>query len=716
MSGRWRVVPRNLRWSLSLIAPLVLTPSILPAQIAVAPGSAGVEAPHLIFPLDRADLTTPNPVFQWTPVTGVSGASYRFRLVEVIGDQTPREALEGDRPVLETLLYQQTLLLYPTAAYPLRAGYCYAWQVQSVTVQGTDFDGLLSPVGVNGGRSQINTFCYRPVRARMQARRSPADTTAGTGVPLTSPPVGAYGVGPADPGGGWMGAPAGGVTATGTITAYGESYGLSGTGGTRARPDQTGRIEVHSVLALANGLVQVPLQALLSTDQVSFRQEINRLGISPTWRDYTFHAGYFTPRFTDLTLSDATLLGGGVEGHPGALRFDLAYGRARRAIGPQAGRVVEPEFARWMGVGRLGWQAPSGFLLEASIVDANDRTRSLGGFGDTTTAAAPQDNLVFGVHGKAPFAARRLWLEVEGTRSRYTADLRTGASAVTGVAGSVALTWQTPGWSAGGKVTYVGPDYHALGNTQLQSDQVRYEATAQMHQGTVSLGVQAGLQQNNLDHVLQSTTKMRGIYSVTMSWQASPVFGLDGSASNILNDIQSTDPMLALRNVNASYVLTPRLAWQTGADQHLLVASGTWQTASNSSQGIVGLQDTRTGSGMLAYTLTFPSGVALSATGNYTQVKVDTVSTNLASVYPALAFPAIQGRLQTMIGVQWSASGIAGASADHELYPQLNTSFTITARQQLTLQVSRRHYAYGSAMPGAAFNETMGSLTWRDTF
>ncbi len=510
-------------------------------------------------------------------------------------------------------------------------------------------------------------------------------------------------------------AAAGGMTATGSITAFGELYNLTGTGGTAARPDQTGRLQVNTTLGFANGQVQVPLQALLSTDQVSFRQNINQIGISPTWRDYTLHAGQYTPRFTDLTLGDATLLGGGLEGHPGQLRFDAGYGRARRAIMPAPGQLVQPEFARWMGIGRLGWQAPSGLLLEASVVQASDRENSLGAAGSTSTAL-PQDNVVFGIHAKVPFSARRLWLEVEGDRSSYRADTRTGLAAVSGTAGSAALSWEVPEGSAGAKVTYVGPDYRALGNTQLQSDQVRYEATGQWHRGTVSLGLQAGVQQDNLDNDLPSTTKVRGIYSFTASWQPSSVFGVDGSASNVVNDIQSADPLLALKNVNAAYVLTPRLTWQTGSAQQALVASGTWQTADNTSPGITGLQNTRTGSGMLAYTLTFPSGVSFNATGTVTEVKIAAISTNLTTVYPALSFPAFEGRLQSTLGVQWTSSGVSGTAADHEIYPQVNASLTVTPRQQLTFQFSRRHYAFGDAMPGSAFDETTGNLTWKYVF
>jgi len=688
------------------------------------------EAPRLLLPVDRTSVNQPHPVFQWTPVTGVAGAVYRFRLVEMMKGQSPRDAVEGDRPVLETFLGTQTTLLYPPAAYPLQAGACYAWQVQSVKYAGSDLQPALEPVGTNQGRSQIHTFCYRPPHVAVLPDTLPADTTPGAGVALgpggwgARAPPGASAFGSAAYGarGGYgagadqQASSAGPVTATGSITAYGELYDMSGTGGQAARPDQTGRIEVATTLSAANGLVKIPLQALISSDQVSFRQEIDQVGVSPTWRDYTLHAGYFSPRFGELTLSDARLLGGGLEGRPGHFHFQGGYGRTRRAILPEPGQLVTPEFTRWMGVGQAGWEASSGLLAEVSLLTARDDAGSLGLFGDSTGVVAPQENFVLGVHGRIPMAARRLSLEVVGTHSSYRADRRAATDAVGDVAGSVALSWRVPTWSLGAKVTYVGPAYRTLGNSQLQADQVRYGLTGELHRGTLDLTAEGGIQQNNLDHTLQSTTKMRGVYNFTMNWQASQLFGLSGNASNVLTDIQSSDPTLALRNLVQSYTLSPTLTWQTGSAQNILSATGTWQKSGNSSLGMIDLKDQRTSVGVLTYTLAFTSGVALTTTGTLTQTKVDSVATDLATLYPALSFPLAQGRLNTMIGFQWSASGVSGQDKDHEFYPQLNASFAVTQRQQAILKVSRRHYAYGEAMPGSTFNETQASLTWKYTF
>ncbi len=125
----WRHVSWLIRAAVVPAVLLTATPGRSPAQ-STAPTRAirYPVPPQLLFPADRSSITLPTPVFQWTPVTGVDNASYRFRLVAIIGNQTPREALESDRPVLEANLYQQTTLLYSAAAYPLpeRAVLCLA--------------------------------------------------------------------------------------------------------------------------------------------------------------------------------------------------------------------------------------------------------------------------------------------------------------------------------------------------------------------------------------------------------------------------------------------------------------------------------------------------------------------------------------------------------------------------------------------------------------
>jgi len=112
--------------------------------------------PTLLTPTDRSDITQNIPTFAWTSITtGLPGTLiYRLRVVEVMEGQTPLQAINGNRPVAEHELNNQTTYSYTPDNLPLEVGNTYAWQV---TVQ----DPVRELPFKNGGKSEIRTFTVK---------------------------------------------------------------------------------------------------------------------------------------------------------------------------------------------------------------------------------------------------------------------------------------------------------------------------------------------------------------------------------------------------------------------------------------------------------------------------------------------------------------------------------------------------------------------------
>ncbi|MFP8488614.1 hypothetical protein ACKGJO_05880 [Gracilimonas sp. Q87] len=113
------------------------------------------QAPILVNPSDQANLTLETPVFNWTPVP-VAGypIDYNFLLVEVLGNQTPLQAINSNRAHAEARLTGQNTLVYTPEYLPLEPGQDYAWRVTARSVN----DDL--PIR-NDGESNIRTFTYK---------------------------------------------------------------------------------------------------------------------------------------------------------------------------------------------------------------------------------------------------------------------------------------------------------------------------------------------------------------------------------------------------------------------------------------------------------------------------------------------------------------------------------------------------------------------------
>jgi len=91
--------------------------------------------PRLIAPNDGGTVPDPMPVFAWLPPSPMPAGpvSYRLRLVEVRGQQTPPEAMAANRSWFEQDGLTQPNLRYPVSARPLNEGSetppRFAWQV-----------------------------------------------------------------------------------------------------------------------------------------------------------------------------------------------------------------------------------------------------------------------------------------------------------------------------------------------------------------------------------------------------------------------------------------------------------------------------------------------------------------------------------------------------------------------------------------------------------
>lgn len=113
------------------------------------------EPPQLIYPATGTAVMSPQPVFQWTPlsVSPDVGLTYRIRIVEKLPQQTPQTAIASNIPVYDGQVTGTPMLVYPLDALPLEQGKEYVWQVEAL-------NDALKPITAGGRKSEIWTFTY----------------------------------------------------------------------------------------------------------------------------------------------------------------------------------------------------------------------------------------------------------------------------------------------------------------------------------------------------------------------------------------------------------------------------------------------------------------------------------------------------------------------------------------------------------------------------
>lgn len=503
------------------------------------------------------------------------------------------------------------------------------------------------------------------------------------------------------------------VAASGSFSAYGEAYDHSG-GGNPARPVNTGRITANLTLSLFHGLVSAPLTALISTDQVSFRQQINQIGVSPTYKGVTFHAGWFNPSYSTYTIADATVLGGGIDVAPGAGRVRVGglYGRARKAVTPGFNVTSQAQWARWMTGGHVGYGDLSGSFLDLFVVRTEDKA---GGIDTVGVSFLPPIEATTVAGAKGQLGLGRVQLQLEAASSRHTREDTASFAAVTAQAGSAKLLYSAATWSFGVTSEYVGPGFTTLGNSGLAGDRLDVGVTgsAQVAGGKLMLRGTGGWRRNNLKDDLSATTT-QAIYNVGGSWQPSPAFGVDWQVANNVNNNKAKDDTSSIKNITGVYNVTPRLSWRTGAVQHVLVVVGSVQRTQNTSPLSVTLLDTKTSLAVATWSAALPSAITLTATATYTRVELDTLGeSTITTVAPGLAAGLFARKLQVQLQAQFMHATNPGGQSEKEVFPLVQIGYAVAAGQNVLLKSTVRHHTFTNT---SSFDERIVSVQYSASF
>lgn len=178
---------------------------------------------------------------------------------------------------------------------------------------------------------------------------------------------------------------------SGEIGAYGELYSMEGQ--QRRRPSSTGRLFFRPTLNLF-GVLQIPLEFLLSTEGSSSRQNINQFGINPKWSWGSLHAGDFSEEYSQFTLSGVDIRGGGINLTPGWIRFSTAAGFTQRSV---PGGAQDGSFKRFLFASKLGFGDEQSTFFDLIFVRAKDEMGSLDAPKKSITILTPNGNDVWAV-------------------------------------------------------------------------------------------------------------------------------------------------------------------------------------------------------------------------------------------------------------------------------------------------------------------------------
>jgi hypothetical protein len=311
----------------------------------------------------------------------------------------------------------------------------------------------------------------------------------------------------------------------------------------------------------AFGEVSVPMSFAYSNQQLSSSVSLpfNRFSIAPSYKWVKLYAGYASMQFSPYTMGGHEIFGGGVELTPNnGFSFSAIYGRLRKAV--DESDTQEATYRRMGGGFKLGYSHKL-FDVSANLSKARDDFKSVTFLSDSVSIL-PQDNL-FGSVALTLKVVDNLLLGFEYGMSALNRDVSKADSAGRSLhwlfesAGDVAfyhafranVAYTLPIATIGATYERVAPNYTTLGVYHMTNDFKNITANISTTIAGVSLAIDGGLQQDDLEKQKAAATS-RFIFSGNASTNVGQKWNLSASISNLQSYTHIRDVYSQLTEVN----------------------------------------------------------------------------------------------------------------------------------------------------------------------
>jgi hypothetical protein len=393
----------------------------------------------------------------------------------------------------------------------------------------------------------------------------------------------------------------------------------------------------------------IPISFTYSEQDRSFRQPFNQFGMSPYYKWITIHAGYRNINYSQFTLAGHTILGAGIELHPGIFRFGFITGRFNRATPVDtSSKSFQPfTYSNHGTAAKIGIGKGVDFF-EVSMLKAKDDINSVHPPVDYIGIVTPGENIVVGINGQIKFL-KNFTFALEAATSLYTRNLENSTplsdstnKGITKILGNfistnstterynaiqTSLLYHEKIFSAKLQYRRVDPDYKTMGAYFFNNDieNITFAPSLNLLKNKFRFGGSIGFQHDNLLKQKQ-TTSSRVIGSANLSAELNEHFGIDFSYSNYSNTQLRKTILLGntfrIAQVSENYSFTPRYILASEKFVHSVIFSANYNIFSSVDKTIDNLSDTKSNNYFLNYQVTVvPRNLTYTFNLNYTDVK-----------------------------------------------------------------------------------------------
>lgn len=295
----------------------------------------------------------------------------------------------------------------------------------------------------------------------------------------------------------------------------------------------------------------IPLSFAYTNQNFDFSSpfKLNRLSISPSYKWITAHIGDVAMNFSPYTLSGHQFTGVGIDLAPsGPFKVSAMYGRFLRAVEYDADEPNQQTSYLRRGFGLKSSYAFKKFNLGLIFFKGYDDDNSIQEPFPAELGLTPKDNTVVSV--QTDFQVKeKINVRMEYAVSGITEDIRLNEprsnkgflspflkeNITTNYtkALNASIDYSVGNGTLGGAYERVDPNYRTFGAYYFNNDleNIALNASQTIFDNKLNIGVNAGLQRDNLDDSKASSMK-RLVSAINLNYTPTEKMGVNGSFSN----------------------------------------------------------------------------------------------------------------------------------------------------------------------------------------
>jgi len=449
--------------------------------------------------------------------------------------------------------------------------------------------------------------------------------------------------------------------------------------------------------------LSMPFSFTIGKQVKEFSQPFFQMGVSPSYKWATLHAGFRNMTFNPYTLNGATFAGVGVELNPAWFRFSTMFGRFAKATEADP-MSSSPEFPAYR---RLGYGTKIGFGKENNYIDlsffkSKDDSSSITRPDPSTYEIRPEDNMAFGVSTKQVMWTNLTFLGDYGL-SFFTADqgatpgeektpLKGNTSTTTSHAVKASLAYAFPTAKLGFSYERVDPGYKSHGSYYFSDDfeHILFTPSWSMWKEKVSVSVSAGLQRNNL-YADKEVRDFRLANSVGVNANLSQIFGFDINYSNFSMNQKSTSSLILtdynkVKNVSHNLNLGPRFTFMDEQKVQSVVANYNLQVYNDKNAESSSMADNNSHFASVNYNVSFiPTGWNVFTGVNATAFSQEITNLKQFGVSGGFSKAFVENTLSTSLNTTYNVS-LLDKKYDGGVYNLgINTAYTLKKQHSFAL-------------------------------